>query len=257
MYEMNPLHFQVRLLRPVTAFGLTGGEYTVALPTVTTDSATALTTQRLYVDGVWNSNSFTADLLPFEDDSVHTVTALGLDGEGRLHASGSSASILLRTTLNATDLYETGRLELPGDTYAIRFETLCLNLRGNTVESGRYAYSYDGATWTDCAPGGYVLLPRATRSLYLRATLPAGVTLRALHLEGVTAQGIGLSTRLIKAPYNVQAADWGGYYENEKLRRYVLTWSDPNRDDPTCANEVWFDIYRNGEKSRFHAANAL
>ena len=248
VYEMNPLRFQVRLLRPVTAFGLTGGEYTVALPTVTTDSAAALTTQRLYVDGEWNSNSFTADLLPFEDDSAHTVTALGLDGEGRLHASGASASILLRTTLNATDLYETGRLELPGDTYAIRFETLCLNLRGNAVESGRYAYSCDGATWTDCAPGGYVLLPRATRLLYLRATLPAGVALRALHLEGVTAQGTGLSTRLIKAPYNVQAADWGGYYENEKLRRYVLTWSDPNRDDPTCANEVWFDIYRNGEK---------
>ena len=117
VYEMNPLRFQVRLLRPVTAFGLTGGEYTVALPTVTTDSAAALTTQRLYVDGEWNSKSFTADLLPFEDDSAHTVTALGLDGEGRLHASGASASILLRTTLNATDLYETGRLELPGDTY--------------------------------------------------------------------------------------------------------------------------------------------
>ena len=52
----------------------------------------------------------------------------------------------------------------------------------------------------------------------------------------------------IRDSYNVQAADWGGYYENEKLRRYVLTWSDPNRDDPTCANDVWFDIYRNGEK---------
>ena len=62
--------------------------------------------------------------------------------------------------------------------------------------------------------------------------LPEGVTLRALHLEGVTAAGKAISTSLIKAPANVQAADYGDYYENEKLRRYVITWSDANRDDP-------------------------
>lgn len=116
---------------------------------------------------------------------------------------GEGVTTAYKEAFYTTDLYETGRLELPGDTYAIRFETFHLNLRDNAVESERYAYFYDGATWTDCPPGGYVLLPRPTRSLCLRATQPAGVTLCALHLKSVTPQGTGLPTRLIKAPYYV------------------------------------------------------
>ncbi len=56
----------------------------------------------------------------------------------------------------------------------------------------------------------------------------------------MTAAGKAISTSLIKAPANVQAADYGDYYENEKLRRYVITWSDANRDDPSLANEIYF-----------------
>lgn len=78
--------------------------------------------------------------------------------------------------------------------------------------------------------------------------MPSGVTLRAIHLEGVTAKTRALKTTLVKAPYNVQATDYGDYYENEKLHRYELTWTDANRDDGTCGNELWFDIYRNGRK---------
>ena len=80
VYEMNPVRFKVQLLRPVTSFHLTGGsEFTEAMPAIETDCPAELTTRRLYMDGAWNSNTFTANLLPCEDGSVHTVTALGLE----------------------------------------------------------------------------------------------------------------------------------------------------------------------------------
>ena len=249
VYEMNPVRFKVQLLRPVTSFHLTGGsEFTEAMPAIETDCPAELTTRRLYMDGAWNSNTFTANLLPCEDGSVHTVTALGLDASGRLYGSGAKTSLLLRTAPGAKGVYESGRLTLNGDAYAIRLETLCQDDSGKVVTSGLYAYSYDGKTWTDFELNDYAFLPQAARTLYVRAMLPEGVTLRALHLEGVTAAGKAISTSLIKAPANVQAADYGDYYENEKLRRYVITWSDANRDDPSLANEIYFDIYRDGKR---------
>ena len=249
VYEMNPVRFKVQLLRPVTSFHLTGGsEFTEAMPAIETDCPAELTTRRLYMDGARNSNTFTANLLPCEDGSVHTVTALGLDASGRLYGSGAKTSLLLRTAPGAKGVYESGRLTLNGDAYAIRLETLCQDDSGKVVTSGLYAYSYDGKTWTDFELNDYAFLPQAARTLYVRAMLPEGVTLRALHLEGVTAAGKAISTSLIKAPANVQAADYGDYYENEKLRRYVITWSDANRDDPSLANEIYFDIYRDGKR---------
>ena len=249
VYESNPVHFSVRLLRPVTAFNLTHEEeQTEAMPTLSTDCAAQLTVQRLYMDGQWNSNSFTADMLPFEDGTTHQAAALGLDADGALYGSGAAASILMRTALNATDTWQSTALELADETYAIRLETLCIDAAGKTVENGKYAYSYDGTTWTDFTTGGYTFLSKGTKKLYIRATMPSGVTLRAIHLEGVTAKTRALKTTLVKAPYNVQATDYGDYYENEKLRRYELTWTDANRDDGTCGNELWFDIYRNGRK---------
>ena len=249
VYEMTPVRFKVRLLRPVTSFSFTGGSaFAEAMPAIATDCQAELTTRRLYMDGAWNSNSFTANLLPYEYGSAHTVTVLGLDASGRLYGSGAKTSILLRGTPDTKGIYETGKLTLKGDTYAIRLETLCQDEAGKAVTSGLYAYSYDGKTWTDFELNDYAFLPQAARTLYVRAMLPDGVTLRALHLEGVTATGKTVSTSLIKAPYNVQAADYGDYYENEKLRRYVLTWTDANADDPSLANEIYFDIYRDGKK---------
>ena len=70
------------------------GEVTI----IATDCRAELSTRRLYMDGAWNSDSFTANLLPCEDGSAHTVTALGLDGAGRLYGSGAKTSILLRGT---------------------------------------------------------------------------------------------------------------------------------------------------------------
>lgn len=249
VYESTPVHFSVRLLRPVTAFNLTHEEeHTEAMPALSTDCTAQLTVQRLYMDGQWNSNSFTANMLPFEDGTIHQVVALGLDANGVLYGSGAAVSILMRTALNATDTWQSPALQLADETYAIRLETLCLDTAGKTVENGTYAYSYDGTTWTDFTTDGYTFLSRGTKKLYIRAILPSGVTLRAIHLEGVTAKTRALKTTLVKAPYNVQATDYGDYYENEKLRRYELTWSDANRDDGTCGNELWFDIYRNGRK---------
>ena len=249
VYEMNPVRFKVQLLRPVTSFHLTGGSaFTEAMPAIETDCQAELTTRRLYTDGVWNSNSFTANLLPYEDGSEHTVTALGLDASGNLCGSGAQTSILLRVAPETAGVYESGKLTLAGDTYALRLETLCKDASGKIVTSGLYAYSYDGTNWTDMALDSYVFLPKAARELYLRAMMPDGVTLRALHLEGVTAAGKAISTSLIQAPYNVQAADYGDYYENEKLRRYVITWSHANADDPSLSNELYFDIYRDGKR---------
>lgn len=36
--------------------------------------------------------------------------------------------------------------------------------------------------------------------------------------------------------------------KTEKLRRYVLPGRDANRDDPSLANEIYFDIYRDGKR---------
>lgn len=248
VYEMKPVRFKVRLLRPVTSFSLTGGsEFTEAMPAIETDCQAELSTRRLYLDGAWNSNTFTANLLPYEDGSVHIVTALGLDASGNLYGSSAQTSILLRAAPETVGVYESGKLTLAGDTYALRLETLCQDASGKVVTSGLYAYSYDGTNWTDMTPNDYVFLPRAAKELYLRAMMPDGVTLRAIHLEGVTAVGKAISTSLIQAPYNVQAADYGDYYENEKLRRYVITWSHANADDPSLSNEFYFDLYRDGK----------
>ena len=248
VYEMNPVRFKVQLLRPVRPLIITNdSKNTAAMPEMTTNAPASLATKRLYVDGLWNSDSFVADMLPFGEKSSHSVVALGIDGNGVLYGSGAATSILLRTAPDATDVYESGKLALSKAIYAIRLETLCMDRSGNVVEKGTYAYSLDGVTWVNFASKQYALLPSATKTIYLRAKLPAGVTLRGVHLEGVTATGKDITTELIKAPYHVQAADYGDYYENEKLRRYVLTWTDPNRDDRTYANEVWFDIYRNNQ----------
>ena len=248
VYESNPLRYSVKLLRPVNSFKITNQtENTTALLPIATDSSAQFATTRLYADGVWNNDGLTADLLPFADGTLHRFAAFGVEENGSLHGSGAASSILLRTALDVKDEYLSGKLALPEEVYALRLEALCMTETGKVSTKGRFAYSFDGNTWTDFAPGGYVFLPKATDSLYFRATLPSGVSLRAVHLEGVTADTTSLSTTLVKAPYHVQVADYGDYYENEKLRRYVLTWSDPNRDDETCENEVWFDIYRNGE----------
>lgn len=77
---------------------------------------------------------------------MHTVTALGLDASGRLYGSGAKTSLLLRTAPGAKGVYESGRLTLNGDAYAIRLETLCQDDSGKVVTSGLYAYSYDGKT---------------------------------------------------------------------------------------------------------------
>lgn len=134
------------------------------MPEITIDSQASLATKCLYVDGTWNSDSFFADMLPFKDKSSHGITASGIDGNGMLHGSGANTSILLRTAPETTGVYESGKLSLAGDTYAIRLETLCTDRSGDVVNKGTYAYSYDGATWTDFALNHYVLLPSATRT---------------------------------------------------------------------------------------------
>ena len=114
------------------------------------------------MDGQWNSNSFTADMLPFEDGTTHQAAALGLDADGALYGSGAAASILMRTALNATDTWQSTALELADETYAIRLETLCIDVAGKTVENGKYAYSYDGTAWTDFTTGGYTFMSKGT-----------------------------------------------------------------------------------------------
>ena len=246
VYEITPVRWKAQLLRPVTAFDTTGGDFTEAMPEIKNNAQAELTVKRQYMDGVLQNESFNASFLPYEDGTTHQVTQLGLDAQGNLHGSGAKTAILLRNTPNATGMYETGMLSLNGDTYAIRMETLCVDGSSQPVTNGKYAYSFDGNVWTTMELNQYVLLPRATNQISVRAELPDGVTLRAMHLEGVVLKSTAVSATLIKAPYNVQAADYGDYYENEKLRCYVLTWSDPNRDDGTAGCKIVFDIYRNG-----------
>ena len=246
VYEITPVRWKAQLLRPVTAFDTTGGDFTEAMPEIKNNAQAELTVKRQYMDGVLQNESFNASFLPYEDGTTHQVTQLGLDAQGNLHGSGAKTAILLRNTPNATGMYETGMLSLNGYTYAIRMETLCVDGSSQPVTNGKYAYSFDGNVWTAMELNQYVLLPRATNQISVRAELPDGVTLRAMHLEGVVLKSTAVSATLIKAPYNVQAADYGDYYENEKLRCYVLTWSDPNRDDGTAGCKIVFDIYRNG-----------
>ncbi len=245
VYEMNPRRFTVRLLKPVEVFTLTGGSFTEAMPTLATDAPTALNACRLYVDGLLNSESFTASLLGCADEESHTVAALGLDASGHLYGSGAKTSVLLRETPNASDHYESGEITLTEPVYALRLETLCLDAAGREADA-TYAWSEDGVSWTTLIPNDYVLLPKAVHTLYLRAELPTGAALQGLHLEGVTLEEQTVSAVLVQPPYNVLATDYGEYYKNEQLRCYILTWSDGNREDPTLANEVYFDICRNG-----------
>ena len=94
VYESSPVHFSVRLLRPVTAFNLPHEEeQPEAMPTLSTDCAAQLTVQRLYMDGQWISISFTADMLPFEDGTTHQAAALGRDADGARYGSGAAASL--------------------------------------------------------------------------------------------------------------------------------------------------------------------
>ena len=218
VYEINPVRWKAQLLRPVTAFDTTGGEFTQAKPEIKNNAQADLTVRRQYMDGVLQSASFTASFLPYADGSVHQIAQIGLDARGTLHGSGAETVLLLRNTPNAGGICETGLLSLKGDTYALRLETLCVDGSSQPVTTGKYAYSFDGNVWTTMELNQYVLLPRATNQISVRAELPDGVTLRAMHLEGVVLKSTAVSATLIKAPYNVQAADYGDYYENEKLR---------------------------------------
>ena len=246
VYEMNPRRFTVRLLKPVEVFSLTGGSFTEALPTLAADAPAGWSAYRLYVDGTRNSDSLTANLLGCADGEAHTVAALGLDEDSTLHGSGAKTSVLLRVAPEAAGSYESGEILLAEPVYALRLEALCLDDVGREADAV-YSWSSDGDNWTALPLNAYTLLPEAVRALYLRAELPAGATLHGVHLEGVTLTAQPIAAALVQPPYNVLATDYGEYEKNERQRRYVLTWADGSREDPSLANEVFFDIYRNGE----------
>jgi len=245
IYEGNPVRFQSVLLRSVHA-------YSMKLPVLVqyahipaeNDCKETLATKALYIDGKKQTDSDTVHLLPYVDGLDRQVAQAGISKDGSLYGSGAQTAIILRDTPNATGTYESGEIELQNKIFALRVDALCLDADQKPSQKGQFAYSPNGTDWTDFALTEYCFLPTATKSIYLRATLPEGLILSGIHAEGVTLAETTIAPSLVAPATDVLAKDYGKHVGK---RRYELSWKDPNPKDATHAYTTYYDVYRNGE----------
>ena len=245
IYEGNPVRFQSVLLRPVHAYSLklpVLAQY--AHITAESDCTETLTDKALYIDGEKQADSDTVHLLPYVDGLDRQVAQAGINKDGTLYGSGAKTAIILRDTLEATGTYESGEIELQNKIFALRVEALCLDSDQKPSQKGQLAYSLNGTDWTDFDLSEYCFLQTATKSIYLRASLPEGVTLSGIHAEGVTLAETTIAPSLVSPATDVLAKDYGKHVGK---RRYELSWTDPNPEDTTHAYTTYYDVYRNGE----------
>ena len=246
IYEDNPIRWKAHLLKKVETFAIAAGqECTTAVMEIDNDSTAELTSKKQYVDGVLQADSFALSLLPYTEDATIDIAQAGIDTQGTLHGSGAATAVILREELSSTQLYESGIIALSNPVYAIRVEALCMDENDAPVSSGLYAYSMDGVAWRDLPLEAYTFLPHAAQTLYFRAILPVGVTLRGIHAEGVTLKANTFVPNLVTEPYAVQADDYGAFDADEQ--RYELQWNDDNKLDAAFSSTVLYDVYRNGE----------
>ena len=243
--EMNPLRLYSDLTRGGKTFEITQDadirKGITPIENTLDETENSITAKAMYEDGVKIAEDYDYGAYAREERSVHTITLLAEDDTGYLHASGMGGTeLLLRDNPEKTGTVESGKLTSTQDIYAIRLDALTDGAKG------AYYYSLDGAEWTKLPLNENTFLPKVTKELYLKAELPQDATLRSWHLEGIYAAGKSVNIRLAEPPVNVTAANYGTYYENEKLWKYELSWEDVNETDDTYTNAVVYDIYRNG-----------
>lgn len=244
IYESNPVRFKSTLLRPVKSYTLKlPVRSTTADVTIESDCTESLSSKILYIDGMRQSDSKTIHLLPFADETKHKVMQAGIGDNGVLYGSGAKTSVIIRSTPDATDIYETGKIVLQKDIIALRAEALCMDQDGVPVAQGIFEYSTNGTDWHSFSLSKYAFLPETARTIYFRTALPQGIVLKGFHAEGVSLTESYIVPALVKSVSNALVKDYGLYPENQK--RYVLSWTDPNITDTTQSNSVFYDIYRN------------
>ena len=245
IHEGTPVRFQSVLLRPAHAYSLklpVLAQY--AHITAENDCKDTLTDKALYIDGEKQADSDTVHLLPYVDGLDRQVAQAGINKDGTLYGSGAKTAIILRDTLEATGTYESRKIELQNNIFALRVEALCLDADQKPSQKGQFAYSLNGTDWTDFDLAEYCFLQTATKSIYLRASLPEGLTLSGIHAEGVTLAETTIAPSLVSPAIDVIAKDYGKHVGK---RRYELSWTDPNPEDTTHAYTTYYDVYRNGE----------
>ena len=235
--EASPLSVSVNMLRHADSFTLDGGKLPEAAGELY-EPAEDTRDLYLYRDGVLSGESFVYDALTTEEDSTHQTALLAETESGTVYGTGAAASLLLRENVNAAGTVQSEALSAGKPIYALRLEVLAEG-------KGKYYYSADSEAWTELTPGQYAFLPEVAETVYLRANM-SEAELRAWHLEAVTASETSFTTDLVQEPEQVSASDWGQYYENEKLWRYDLSWTDPTPEDTTAHYVTEYEIYRNG-----------
>lgn len=248
IHESNPVRFKSTLLRAVSQLSLIiPATYNKALLSLRQETNETPAISAVYTDGILQKDGHTVSLLPYEDNTKHTIAQVGINGNGVLYGSGAHAAIILRSRPDATHEFESGQIDLSEDTYILRAEALFMDGDGNPTQyEDDFTYSVNGTDWIAMPLSEYCFLPSMTRTLWLRATLPEGIVLKGLHVEGVSLRNTSVIPTLVKPVNNVVAKDYGQFSGDQK--RYVLTWTDPNEQDETLKNSIFYDIYRNGEQ---------
>lgn len=246
IHEGNPVRFRSNLLKPVHTYSLlVPAQASTAEVVPENNCDTEFTSVVLYVDGVQQDDNQTVHLLPYEDGTKHTVAQAGVTEDGSFYGGGASSFVILRSAPDAADVFETGKIDLKNEIHALRAEVLCMDENGTPAEPGQFEYSVDGTEWKTLDLSKYCFLQEATRSVYLRVVLPEGIVLKGIHVEGISLKNVSIIPTLVKPAANVRVSDYGSYTGD--LKRYVLSWTDPNEKDTTCDNNIFYDIYRDNE----------
>ncbi|MBQ8935093.1 MAG: DNRLRE domain-containing protein, partial [Oscillospiraceae bacterium] len=235
--ETDPTRVVVKLTRPVKALNVSDTTVSSALTELTSEPKSS-SVLRQYRDGAYAANTFTYDAREVKDNETHQVVLVAETADGALYGTGAEVEVLLRENVNTSGTVISDALTGSVELYALRLEALY-------SDKTSFSYSTDGSTWHTITPGQYTYLEQGSEQVYVRAQ---GGTLTAWHVEGITCKGTNVTAQIMKAPTNVVAADWGeDYYANEKLRYYVLSWTDPTPKDGTASYTTAYEVYRNGK----------
>ena len=236
--ETSPTRVLVKLLRPVDKFTLADSTVTEAV-TRLADAPSNADALRLYRDGEKFADTFDFDVRTIPDGTESKIALLAKTEDNAIFGSGAETAILLRENVDKSGTIETAALYSGKPIHALRLEAL-------STGAGRYYYSVDREQWHELIPGEYALLDAAAEQVYVKAELGAA-SLTAWHIEGVSCAESTVTPELLQAPENVRAMAYGEeYYLNEKLRRYDLSWQDPNPADETAPYTTTYEVWRNG-----------
>ena len=152
IHESNPVRFKSTLLRAVSPFTLIiPATNNTALLSLEKETDEASTISAVYIDGILQKDSQTVSLLPYEENTRHTIALAGINENSVLYGSGAHAAIILRSTPDATDEFESGQIDLTEDTYILRAEANNYLLgiwtgKGKPEDKENYSYHFIGNT---------------------------------------------------------------------------------------------------------------